>query len=178
MNTSTLFPNVRLAMGSHPTAGAEMCAMEMVAWLNGESHSDHPSCSGNILGGFVMALNDGSRQRQRLIPYIPRLIGTAGDEMAHYNFLRSLVSEEAIAANPSVGYRVRDAARELAEAEFHNDPRAHNSIGWTYYRIVSIWLNLDPFEILDRLIEAGPTGEFEPKRNPLTAAIELNMVPA
>ncbi len=178
MNTSTLFPNVRLARGNHPTAGAEMCAMEMVAWLNGETHSDHPSCSGNILGGFVMALNNGTQQRQRLIPYIPRLIGTAGDESD--GLFRDERPKEVVVspANPSVGYRVRDAARELAEAEFHNDPRAHNSIGWTYYRIVSIWLNLDPFEILDRLIEAGPTGEFEPKRNPLTAAIELNMVPA
>lgn len=54
-----------------------MCAMEMVAWLAGEPHSDEPSCSCPVLGAFVRACNDSmdDEQRNRLLkPLVPFLL--------------------------------------------------------------------------------------------------------
>src|SRR5262245_54913746 len=61
-----------------------VCAMEAVAWLAGEGHTDHPVCVSPVLGAYVRRLNDvlDERGRQRLKPYLPRLIGTAGDDAA------------------------------------------------------------------------------------------------
>lgn len=58
------------------------CALEAVAWLAGEKHSDHPVCVSAVLGDFCRSCNDSldDIKRQQLKPYLPRLIGTAGDE--------------------------------------------------------------------------------------------------
>lgn len=67
--------------GNHYSRGAGVCAMELVAWLAGEPHSDHPECTSLVLGAYVRLLNDimPPDVRQELKPYLPRLIGTAGD---------------------------------------------------------------------------------------------------
>lgn len=54
-----------------------MCAMEMVAWLAGEEHSDEPSCACPVVGAFVRACNDSmnDEQRNRLLrPLVPYLV--------------------------------------------------------------------------------------------------------
>jgi hypothetical protein len=58
-----------------------MCAMEAVAYYAGEPHTDHPKCVCPVLGAFLRALNDmlDDRERQRLLAYIPRVVGTARD---------------------------------------------------------------------------------------------------
>lgn len=56
-----------------------MCAMEMVAWLAGEPHSDEPRCACPVLAAFVRAVNDslGDEQRNRLLrPLVPQLVNT------------------------------------------------------------------------------------------------------
>lgn len=56
-----------------------MCAMEMVAWLAGEPHSDEPSCSCPVLAAFVRACNDAMSDAQRnshLRPLVGRLVNT------------------------------------------------------------------------------------------------------
>lgn len=68
---------VPLQRGAHPTRDAGMCAMEMVAWLAGEPHSDEPSCACPVLGAFVRACNDSmdDEQRNRLLrPLVPFLL--------------------------------------------------------------------------------------------------------
>ncbi|HEX6020651.1 MAG TPA: hypothetical protein VFZ00_01565, partial [Solirubrobacter sp.] len=70
-----------LSEGSHPTAAEGRCAMEWVAYLAGEPHTDSPVCVSPLLRGFGIALNDpwDDEQRQKLRPYLARCIGTAND---------------------------------------------------------------------------------------------------
>ena len=66
-----------LQRGAHPSRADGMCAMEMVAWLAGEPHSDEPSCACPVIGAFVRACNDTmtDAQRNRLLrPLVPMLI--------------------------------------------------------------------------------------------------------
>lgn len=65
---------------SHDTRADGVCAMEAVAWLAGERHSDRPKCACPIIGSFVRAFNDrlpddGTRTRL-LLPLVPRLVGS------------------------------------------------------------------------------------------------------
>jgi hypothetical protein len=64
--------------GSHRSRGEGMCAMEMVAWLAGEEHSDGPSCTCPVIAAFVRAFNDflpDTEARDRwLRRLLPRLI--------------------------------------------------------------------------------------------------------
>jgi hypothetical protein len=71
----------RLAAGPHRRPGTGRCAMEWVAHLAGEPHSDAPRSVSPVLAAFARTLNDalGDADRQRLRPYLARTIGTAGD---------------------------------------------------------------------------------------------------
>ncbi len=70
--------NLVLKTGSHESREAGMCAMEAVAWLANEPHSDEPSCACPVIAAYVRVLNDRmpDDQRQRLVKYLPALIGT------------------------------------------------------------------------------------------------------
>lgn len=70
-----------LAYGTHPSPQDGRCAMEWVAHLAGERHSDQPDCVSAVVRALCMALNDGLNcsERQRLRPYLTRMIGTAAD---------------------------------------------------------------------------------------------------
>lgn len=70
-----------LRRGSHPNRDDGMCAMEMVAWLAGEPHSDEPSCACPVLAAFTRACNDAMDDdtRDRLLrPLVPLLVNTRG----------------------------------------------------------------------------------------------------
>src|ERR1039458_1171742 len=73
---------ITLLAGSHPDREAGVDAMEAVAWLAGEAHSDMPKCASPVLGAFMRSWNDAldDEGRQKLKPYLPRLIGTAGNK--------------------------------------------------------------------------------------------------
>ena len=68
-----------LQRGSHPSRDDGMCAMEMVAWLAGEAHSDEPRCACPVVSALVRACNDAmsdpSRKRY-LRPLVPQLVHT------------------------------------------------------------------------------------------------------
>jgi len=70
-----------LAYGTHPNPQDGRCAMEWVAHLAGERHSDQPECVSLVVRALCVALNDGLNcaERQRLRPYLTRTIGTADD---------------------------------------------------------------------------------------------------
>jgi hypothetical protein len=70
-----------LSKGGHSTAADGRCAMEWVAYLAGEEHSDSPVCVSPVLQPFCINLNDSlpDEKRQQLRPYLARCIGTAGD---------------------------------------------------------------------------------------------------
>jgi hypothetical protein len=67
--------------GSHDDFNSGHCAMEVVAWLAGLGHTDAPDCASPVLRTFTIGLNDqwDADTRQRLRPYLPRMVGTAGD---------------------------------------------------------------------------------------------------
>jgi hypothetical protein len=72
-----------LAYGTHPNPQDGRCAMEWVAHLAGERHSDQPTCVSPVVRALCVALNDGldCQSRQRLRPYLTRTIGTADDSL-------------------------------------------------------------------------------------------------
>lgn len=75
------FTTLRLSSGSHSNPDDGMCLLEAVSYVAGEAFTDRPKCVSKVLGTFGRALNDalGYSRRQELIPFISKLIGTAGD---------------------------------------------------------------------------------------------------
>ena len=58
-----------------------MCAMEMVAWLAGEPHSDEPACACPVAAAVVRACNDAMSDPSRnrcLRAFVPRLVNSRG----------------------------------------------------------------------------------------------------
>ena len=71
---------IPLRYGSHVTRAAGVCAMEAVAWLAGEPHSDRPKCACPVLTAMVVSLNDrlkSDEEREILLkPLLPKLLNT------------------------------------------------------------------------------------------------------
>lgn len=69
--------------GSHPTRDDGLCAMEMVAWLAGEEHTDDPHCACSVIASYVRAFNDSlpsDIHRERYLRrLLPRLVNSRGD---------------------------------------------------------------------------------------------------
>lgn len=72
---------LHLDRGPHGDFDSGHCAMEVVAWLAGEGHTDAPECASPVLRRYTIALNDRwpDDRRQLLKPYLPRMVGTRGD---------------------------------------------------------------------------------------------------
>ena len=71
---------ITLKSGSHNDRDDGVCAMEAVAWLAGEPHTDHPQCTCRVLAAWMRGWNDGlpsDADRDRLLkPLLPRLLNT------------------------------------------------------------------------------------------------------
>ena len=80
MNTLDL-TTLTLTLGGHDSDSGEMCLLEAAAYQAGEPWSDRPQCVSLVLAAYGRSLNDAlpDDTRQRLIPFIPRLLNTAGD---------------------------------------------------------------------------------------------------
>ena len=76
-----LLDGISLESGAHTTFDDGHCAMEVVAWLAGEAHTDAPSCASPVLRRYTIRLNDrwSTEQRQSLKPFLRRMVGTGGD---------------------------------------------------------------------------------------------------
>lgn len=76
-----LLEEIHLRVGAHDEREEGVCLLEAVAYIAGENHSDQPICVCPVLAAFGRAWNDDldDETRQKLKPYIPRMIGTAGD---------------------------------------------------------------------------------------------------
>jgi hypothetical protein len=72
---------IHLDSGAHNNFDNGHCAMEVVSWLAGEGFTDAPACASPVLRAFTIAVNDqwDDAQRQTLVPYLPRMVGTADD---------------------------------------------------------------------------------------------------
>ena len=82
MNAEVVRPldldSLTLLRGSHHAGNYEFCVMEAVAYMAGEKHSDSPKCASPVISAFMRQWNDDldDAGRQKLKPYIPKLIGT------------------------------------------------------------------------------------------------------
>lgn len=73
--------NIVLGRGAHEKFEEGACLLEAASYMAGEPWSDRPACVSTALAAFGRNLNDRmtDEERQRLVPFIPRLIGTRGD---------------------------------------------------------------------------------------------------
>ena len=71
---------VQLQKGRHRRPDDGVCAMELVAWMSGERHTDHPQSVSPVIAAFTRAFNDAldPPHRQRLAILAARMIGTRG----------------------------------------------------------------------------------------------------
>lgn len=105
--------DVFLSKGAHPSrfdlnGKPTMCAAEYAAYLAGEPHTDRPKSVSPVPLDFVIRWNDAldGVTRQRLRPYISRMLGTARDgqdEARRYVALEWLVREYAPAFLATAG---------------------------------------------------------------------------
>lgn len=72
---------IRLDKGKHSGPDDGHCLLEVVSMLAGQPFSDHPPCVSPVLRDYGINLNDAwdDVQRQKLLPFAPRLLNTAGD---------------------------------------------------------------------------------------------------
>ena len=75
-----LLEEITLKSGGHQSREAGMCVMEAAAYIAGEPHSDHPSCTSEVIAAFMRSWNDSlstDEDRDRLLkPLLPKIIGT------------------------------------------------------------------------------------------------------
>lgn len=73
---------IELEKGGHASPTDGFCAMEAVALLEGTEHGASPECTCPIIAAFIRRANDRlpHDQRQRLVPIIPRLVGTVDSD--------------------------------------------------------------------------------------------------
>lgn len=67
-----------LSKGSHKPGSAELCAMELVAFMERLPHSASPECTCEVITPFTQNGNDAMSplERQKLLPLLPLLVGT------------------------------------------------------------------------------------------------------
>lgn len=74
-------PEIVLDRGRHASFEEGHSATEVIAWITGQEHTRRPARVSPVLVAFLCSANDalGDEDRQKLKPYLPRAIGTAGD---------------------------------------------------------------------------------------------------
>jgi hypothetical protein len=94
-----------------------LCVMSLVALLAEEPHGDQPRCASPVIAAFARPVNDAMDRttRQRLRPFAPRIVGTAGaDEGARRLLLHRALVETllpALVTDLQAGARSHDQAR-------------------------------------------------------------------
>src|SRR5918995_5657419 len=67
-----------LVSGTGEPGEGTACVMSLVAHLAGEGHTNRPRCASPVIREFAIPVNDSMPRgaRQRLMPFVPRLVGT------------------------------------------------------------------------------------------------------
>ena len=76
-----ILDKLTLDSGGHTNFDEGVCLLEAASYIAGEPWSDHPKCVSPFLGAYGRRLNDrlSDEDRQKLKPFIPGLLHTAGD---------------------------------------------------------------------------------------------------
>jgi len=122
-----------LSFGSHSNPADGACFMEFASYLAGESFSDSPQCSHPVLASAARAVNDrcNDADRQRLLPLIPRVIGTASDDKTLSVRLAVWCARSVLHLVPVNDRAVALSAIEAAEA-WTNKPTPKNAAAYAY----------------------------------------------
>lgn len=82
---------IRLEKGRHRSPQDGVCAMELVAWMAGEKHTDHPKSASPVIAAFIRSFNDAldPAHRQQLGVVAARMVGTRGSR--EQDLLRSQI---------------------------------------------------------------------------------------
>ena len=132
--TDDLAEQVVLEGGSHESRKDGVCAMEMVAWMAGDSHTDAPDCVSGVLQGFVRTWNDDLEHDDRnrvLKPVLRDLINTDGqaEERHHWMLLDWLVRTAVPTWIEDVGDLKWDADQLRALPEIRDIETAYRARG-------------------------------------------------
>lgn len=106
--------------GRHASPAEGICAMELVALLAGLPFSDNPSCTSPVIASFVRGLNDNmpAVTRNRLRPFVPRLIGTVAPHLEEARTrLLAVAAVNRIAAAALRAHGFRHHANYLAQLD-------------------------------------------------------------
>lgn len=70
---------------TEPVGEVQLCAMEMVAFMEGEAHSDRPECVCPTLATIMRECNDNLSDTDRdvLMPYLSMCVGTRHDGLGY-----------------------------------------------------------------------------------------------
>ena len=69
----------QLSAGAHEENSGQLCAMEMIAYLEQLPHSDAPPCTHELIRNWIIGCNDGTdidSTRNMIWPYLPQAINT------------------------------------------------------------------------------------------------------
>jgi hypothetical protein len=152
----------RLEPGSHRSPDDGVCIVEFVSMLAGEPFSDRPRCVCDVIGAFLRAWNDraGYVDRQRLIPYASRVIGTSGNRAA--TRARRDLCLDWVAAELGGGRRPRWLGRQLMRGRIgwllglKRALRLNQGAGEYAARLCFARNGSDAaFDLLDRMLEIG-----------------------
>ena len=130
---------LKLRSGGHSKRSDGVCLLEAVAWFAGKPHTDHPPCVSGVLGAFGRAFNDAipDDARQRLIPYIPQLVGTATDDIALECRRAFMAADAAVRIFASLAFRAAGLGAEadklaaLSEVVDEATARSARSAAWS-----------------------------------------------
>jgi hypothetical protein len=120
MVLSELAEIVQPETGRHRRPQDGVCTMELVAWMSGERHTDHPLSVSPVIAAFTRSFNDalGDVHRQRLGALAPRMIetrGTFGQEWLRTQILWDWMIADAVPAWLSAAGQAELAATVLSE---------------------------------------------------------------
>lgn len=116
-----LLDTVELVRSRGDPERGRLCMMSLVAFLAGEEHGDRPRTASPLIAAFARPINDAMDRgtRQRLIPFAPRVIGTAADgdhlrgEIMHLALMQTLLP--AVIRDLQVNARGQSQAREAED---------------------------------------------------------------
>ena len=160
---------VKLRPFAHGAPSDGMCAMEAVAFIAGEPHTDAPQCASPVVAAVVRTWNDvlPDRQRQALKPYVPRMVGSRGtdaQEDARRGLVRVWAHGELATGPRGKGRRlVEYALRSATEAgDFEFPPELPGR--------VPPELLASMLRLLDDLLDATEPPSLLPTQPPATSA--------
>ena len=166
-----LVASIWLSDGSHKSPDEGVCAMELVALLEGLEHTDHPPCTCPVIAAYVRTFNDRlpDEKRQGLIKYIPRLVGTVSpqheQERSEYLAWQAIT---VITPNAMEQIGLMEHAQKLRSVPFHDwataRAAAYAAASAAAYAHVNHVNHVNQchlgFDMLDGVLSIGPSGAF------------------